>query len=70
VKTLIYCDTEAMLDGFRHGHSLNADRSAAYTQSVDTRGYWLLIECDGEGDNHTYELSESGLVHTDTGVEN
>ena len=69
MKTLIYCDTEAMLDGFRHGHALSSEQPTSYTQSADSRGYWLLIESDGDGDNQTYELSEGGLVHTDTGVE-
>jgi hypothetical protein len=69
VKTLIYSDKEDLLEGFKQGHAFNSTQSATYTQGEDDRGNWLLIEDKGPGDNQTYEISEQGLVHTDTGVE-
>lgn len=72
MKSLIYSKDEALLDGFKFGVAFNMSPALNpnYTQSVDERGYWLLIESDADGDNQTYELSqEHGLEHTDTGVE-
>lgn len=70
MKTLIYCADEATLDGFKFGHAFGTRDECRYEQSVDRRGYWLLIESDADGDNQTYELTaEDGLTHTDTGVE-
>lgn len=70
MKTLIYCKNDAMLDGFKFGADFRT-RFCNYTQGVNERGYWLLIEDDTPGDNQTYELCEwgGGLQHTDTGVE-
>ncbi len=69
MKALIYSGNEDMLEGFKQGHAFNSAKPATYTQGDDDRGTWLLIEDQEPGDNQTYELSEQGLVHTDTGVE-
>ena len=69
MKALIYCDNEYLLEGFKQGHAFNSIQPATYTLGDDDRGTWLLIEHQGPGDNQTYELTEQGLVHTDTGVE-
>lgn len=72
MKSLVYSKDEALLDGFKFGVAFNMSPALnpCFTQSVDERGYWLLIESDADGDNQTYELSqEHGLEHTDTGVE-
>jgi len=68
MKPLIFCDCELRLDGFKFGVDFRLP-GCTYTQSVDRRGYWLLIEDNTPGDNQTYKLTESGLEHTDTGVE-
>lgn len=70
MKTLIYCKNEAMLDGFKFGAHFRA-LFCNYTQGVDERGYWLLIEDAISGDNQTYELCEwgGGPQHTETGVD-
>lgn len=69
MKTLVYCDDEETLDGFKFGLDFRHP-GATYRQSVNKRGYWLLIEDDTPGDNQTYTLTAlNGLEHTDTGVE-
>lgn len=69
MKALIYSHKEDLLEGFKQGHAFNSTQPATYTQGEDDRGNWLLIEDQEPEDNQTYELSEQGLVHTDTGVE-
>lgn len=72
MMSLIYSKDEVLLDGFKFGVAFNMSPTLNpnFTQGVDERGYWLLIESDAGGDNQTYALSqEDGLVHTDTGVE-
>lgn len=66
--TLVLSESEEALDGFKLGCEFRHN-GATYTQSVDSRGYWLLIEDDTDGDNQTYYIIEGVLVHTDTGVE-
>ena len=69
MKTLVYCASEAVLDGFKFGLDFRHP-GATYTQGVDERGYWMLVEDDTDDDNQTYTLdSTNGLKHTDTGVE-
>lgn len=70
MKTLIYCEDEGMLDGFKFGSAFRTPL-CIYTQGVDENGYWLLMEDETQGDNQTYELCKwgGGLKHTDTGVE-
>lgn len=69
MKTLIYSASEELLDGFKVGSHWRLE-GTNYTQSVDSRGYWLLIEDTTPGDNQTYELTQDeGLVHSSTGVE-
>jgi hypothetical protein len=69
---MIYSKDEALLDAFKCGvaFGISPTLNPCFTQGLDERGYWLLIESDDDGDNQTYELSqEDGLEHTDTGVE-
>lgn len=69
MKTLVYCRNKSMLNGFKAGHKFGGVL-ANYTQGVDKRGYWLLIEDDVDDDNQTYELTvKHSLVYTETGVE-
>lgn len=68
MKTLVYAKCKALLDGFKFGVSMEI--TAQFTEGVDDRGFWLLIEDDRGADNQTYELCQKhGLIHTDTGVE-
>lgn len=64
----IYCASEPMLDGFKFGweaaHTLETSRQ--YTQSVDARGYWLLIDGDDDRDIATYGLTDQGLKYEST----
>ena len=70
MKLLVYCQNEAMLGGFKFGHARAIDKTPVYTQGVDARGYWLLIEDDTPDDNMTCELTQdNGLLFTDTEVE-
>ena len=69
MKTLVWCKKEKQLDAFKFGVSF-ANSDARFTQSVEPRGYWLLIEDDTEDDNATYKLDPvEGLTFEELGVE-
>ena len=68
MKTLVWCRKEKHLDAFKFGVEF-ANPNAQFTQSVEPKGYWLLIEDDTDGDNMTYWLDhEEGLYFHELGV--